>query len=76
MHINFQLPIKGLHLGGSVEAGPAMTSGHLLNVRPRDTLENKIRIGQRPGLERWSTDRAGSGTAPAVAICTVSTICK
>ena len=74
MHIVFSLPIKGLHLGGAVEQGPAMTSGHMNNVRDRDALENKIRIGQRPGLERWSTDRVGSATSPAVAMCTISVV--
>ena len=75
MHINFQLPIKGLHLGGSVEAGPAMTSGHMNNVRARDVLENKVRIGQRPGLDKWGAGTlVGGATYPVVAICQVTTV--
>lgn len=41
-HINFQLPVKGIHLGGGVETSPALTSGHMDNVRARDTLENSF----------------------------------
>ena len=75
MYINFQLPIKGLHLGGSAEQGAAMTSTHLNNVRARCVLENKVRISQRPGLEKWGDgDRVGSATSPAVALCTVSIV--
>jgi len=74
-HIAFSLPIKGLHRGGAVETSPALTSAHLNNVRARDVLENKVRIGQRPGLEKWGDgDRVGSASAPAVTICTVSTV--
>ena len=75
MHINFQLPVKGLHLGGSVEQGPAMTSGHINNIRARCVLENKVRIGQRPGLAKWGDgDRVGGDEQPVVAMCTVSSV--
>jgi len=74
-HVNFQLPIKGIHRGGSVETSPALTSGFMSNCRARDVLENKVRIGQRPGLEKWGDgDRVGSANAPAVTICAVSTV--
>ena len=74
-HINFSLPIKGLHLGGSVEQGPAMTSGHMNNVRARDILENKVRIGQRPGLDKWGDgDRVGDADNPVVFILSVSSV--
>ncbi len=75
MHVNLQLPIKGIHLGGSVEQGPALTSGHINNIRARCVLENKVRIGQRPGLERWGdADQVGDTDQPVVAICSVSTV--
>jgi len=74
-HIVFSLPVKGIHLGGSVEQGPAMTSGHANNVRARCVLENKIRISQRPGLDKWGDgDQIGGAELPVVAICTVSTV--
>lgn len=74
MHVNFQLPVKGLHLGGSVEQGPAMTSGHMNNVRARCVLENKVRIGQRPGLDKWYGTQIGGAEAPVVCMCSVSTV--
>jgi len=75
MHIRFQLPIKGLHRGGAVEQSPAMTSGHMNNVRARDVLENRVRIGQRPPLAKWGDgDRIGDAEQPVVAMCTVSTV--
>lgn len=75
MHINFQLPIKGLHLGGSVEAGPAMTSGHMNNIRARCVLENKVRICQRPGLDKWGDgDQVGAAEQPVVCIISVSSV--
>jgi len=75
MHINFQLPVKGLHKGGAVEQSPAMTSGYMNNCRARDVLENKVRIGQRPGLDKWGDgDQIGGAELPVVAICIVSTV--
>ena len=74
-HINFQLPIKGTFKGGSVEQGPALTSGYMNNVRARDVLENRVRIGQRPGLDRWGDgDQVGAAEQPVVAMCTVSSV--
>lgn len=75
MHVNFQLPIRGIHLGGSVEQGPTMTSGHMSNCRARDVLENKVRIGQRPGLEKWGDgDQVGEAEQPVVAIISISSV--
>jgi len=75
MHINFQLPVKGIHKGGAVEQSPAMTSGYMNNVRARDVLENKVRIGQRPGLDKWGDgDRVGAAEQPVVAMCIVSAV--
>ena len=74
-HINMQLPIKGVHKGGSVEVSPALTSGHMNNVRARDVLENKIRIAQRPGLDKWGDgDRVGAAEDPVVCIISVSSV--
>ena len=73
-HVRFQLPIKGIHKGGAVETSPALTSGHMSNVRARDVLENKVRIGQRPGLDKWSTDQVGSAEQPVVCIISVSSV--
>ncbi len=74
-HVRFQLPIKGIHLGGAVETSPALASGHMNNVRARDVLENKVRIGQRPGLDKWGDgDQVGAAEQPIVAICVISSV--
>lgn len=71
-HLNFPLPVKGVFKGGAVENDPPVNSGYMKNVRARDTLENRVRLGQRPGMEKWGDgDQLGSGT-PIVAMCTVS----
>lgn len=75
MQITFNLPIRGLHLGGSVEQGAIMTSGKMLNVRARDTLEGRVRIGQRAALVKWGDgDRVGLAEQPVVAMCSVSAV--
>ncbi|MCK5608885.1 hypothetical protein KAR91_43835 [Candidatus Pacearchaeota archaeon] len=67
-------PIKGLHLGFQTEKQPGLTSFSMLNVRPYDTLANRLRGGQRPGLAKWSTDQIGAAEQPVVAMCTVSSV--
>ena len=69
------LPIKGKASGLPVEDNPPATSGHLNNVRPRDVLENRIRIGQRPGLDKWGAGtQIGGAEQPVVDICVVSSV--
>ena len=74
MHVRFQLPIKGIHRGGAVETSPALTSGYMSNCRARDVLENKVRLGQRPGLDKWSTDQVGAAEQPVVALISISSV--
>jgi len=74
-HIVFNLPVRGVHRGGAVEQSPAMTSGYMNNCRARDVLENKVRVGQRPGLDKWGAGTLiGASENPVVCICTVSTV--
>jgi hypothetical protein len=44
------------------------------NVRPIDVLERQLRLGQRPGLDKWSTDQIGAAEQPVVAFCVVAAI--
>jgi hypothetical protein len=69
------LPIKGVSKGLSADKQQAATSGYLDNVRPRDVLENKLRIGQRPGLDKWGAGtQIGGSEQPVVAICVVASV--
>lgn len=73
--IDFELPIRGKHEGFATENQLPLSSGNLNNVRPKDVLEGKIRIGQRPGLDKWGDgDQIGAAEEPVVAICFVSSI--
>lgn len=68
-------PIKGLHKGFQTERQPGLTSFSMSNVRPYDTLSNRLRGGQRPGLAKWGAGtQVGSAEQPVVAMCTVSSI--
>lgn len=74
-HIRIQVPLKGLFKGASSGDLPSLTSEHLNNVRPRDVLENKIRVGQRPGLDKWGAGtQIGADAQPVVFITSVSSV--
>ena len=67
-------PIQGISKGVPVDKESPATSGYMNNVRPVDTLERRIRLGQRPGLDKWSTDQIGAVEQPIVAMCFVSAV--
>ena len=68
-------PIKGLHKGFMTEKQPGLTSFSMLNVRPYDTLSNRLRGGQRPGLAKWGEGTLiGGAEQPVVAMCAVSSV--
>ena len=50
-------------------------SEYMNNCRPQDVLEKRIRMGQRPGLEKWGAGtQIGGSEQPIVAITTVSSV--
>jgi hypothetical protein len=68
-------PLKGLHRGTLHGHAPELTSEHINNVRPIDTLEKRIRIGQRPGLDKWGNGtQIGGAEQPVVASCFVTSV--
>jgi len=73
--ITLVFPVKGVNRGVASILQPTGTSPDLLNVRPFDTLGNRLRGGQRPGLKKWGSGvQIGSSEQPVVAICTVSSV--
>jgi len=45
------------------------------NVRPYDTLDDRARGGQRPGLDKWGDgDQIGAAEQPVVAMCIVTSV--
>jgi hypothetical protein len=68
-------PIRGISKGLPVDKEPLSTSGYMNNVRPVDTLEGRIRLGQRPGLDKWGAGtQIGAAEQPVVCICLVSAV--
>lgn len=67
-------PIRGISKGLPVDKEQPTTSGYMNNVRPVDVLERQLRLGQRPGLDKWSTDQIGDSEQPVVAMCIVAAV--
>jgi hypothetical protein len=67
-------PVKGIHQGVVVDKTPPLTSGDMNNVRPTDVLENRLRIGQRPGQDKAYTQQIGGAAFPIVEIVSVTII--
>jgi hypothetical protein len=68
-------PIKGVSKGLPVDKEHPTTSGYMNNVRPIDTLERRLRLGQRPGLDKWGAGtQIGAAEQPVVAMTIVAAI--
>jgi hypothetical protein len=68
-------PIKGISKGLPVDKEQPTTSGYMNNVRPIDTLERRLRLGQRPGLDKWGAGvQIGAAEQPVVAMTIVAAI--
>ena len=65
-------PHLGLHRGLSNEKQPEGTTPDCLNVRPHDTDEGRVTIGQRPGLAKAYTTQVG-GARPVIAMAQITT---
>ena len=68
-------PIKGISKGLPVDKEQPTTSGYMNNVRPVDVLERQLRLGQRPGLDKWGAGtQIGDSEQPVVAVCIVAAV--
>jgi hypothetical protein len=74
MAVNLPLPKKGINKGTASSDILSDYSPKLNNVRVKDVLANRLRLGQRPGLAKWSSTQIGGLENPVVAICSVSTV--
>ena len=70
----FPLPIQGFSEGLVVRDTPAILSGDMNNVRATDTIERRLRIGQRPGLSKAFTTQIASALSPVVAIGSITVV--
>jgi len=72
--MKLKFPLAGLFKGGKTDEQLPTTSPKLLNVRPADTLDNRLRGGQRPALDKWGAGtQIGAAEQPVVAMCSVAT---
>jgi len=68
-------PFLGLDKGRAVCEQPEATSADMKNVRPYDVLDNRLRGGQRPALDKWGDgDQIGDAEQPVVAMCVVHSV--
>ena len=73
--MEYMLPIRGVSKGMPVDKEPQLTSGDMNNARPRCSLEGKVRISQRPALDKWGAGtQIGGAEQPVVAMCIVSSV--
>ena len=70
----FPLPIKGISLGTSEDRPAPLTTGHMNNIRIKDTLEKKLRLSKRPGLDKVFTQQIGGATSPIVFVGVVTVV--
>lgn len=74
-NIEFTPPIRGINKGVPSDKPMPVSSEHMNNVRPVDSSEKRIRIGQRPPLGKWGAGtQVGAAEQPVVAICTVASV--
>ena len=71
--MEWPVPVKGVSQGLPVGKEDPATSEYMNNVRPKDILERRIRIGQRPGWDKWSATQVGGVENPVVAMTFVTT---
>ena len=74
MSTKFGIPIKGINKGFPVAEVYQEYSPRMNNVRVKDVLASRLRLGQRPGLSKWSATQVGNVTNPVVEIGSVSTV--
>lgn len=70
-----RFPYEGQDKGRALAEQPDLTTPHISNMRPRDVLGNRMRGGQRPGLDKWGDgDQIGGDAQAVVAMCVVSAV--
>ena len=67
-------PILGISAGFNWDNQPAMTTDYMLNTIPIDQLESRMRLGQRPGLDKVFDQQIGGGAAPIVEMLQITVV--
>ncbi len=73
--MKLSFPSGGINKGRATFEQPKETSPDMNNMRLYDTLDNRARGGQRPGLDKWGAGtQIGSAEQPVVCMVTVSSV--
>lgn len=68
-------PYKGIDKGRATHQQTPEVSPNMKNMRLFDTLDNRARGGQRPGLDKWGAGtKIGDAEQPVVAMCVVHSV--
>lgn len=68
----FQLPIKGESRAVPEDSQLPNTSGYMNNIRKKDVLERKIRLSQRPGLDKVFDQQIGGAASPIIYVVVIT----
>jgi hypothetical protein len=69
------IPIQGINKAFAVEMQSPTTCGDMLNVRPKDVLERRVRIGKRPGMAKAYSQQISSNiNFPVVRLLQIITV--
>ena len=72
-NLEVKFPLKGINKNWANSEQPPLTSPVMLNVRPYGTSENRLRGGQRPGLNNTDyASRLADANDPVVEILSVT----
>lgn len=75
MSTKLGMPIRGINKGIPHSEIYVEYSNRMNNVRVKDVLAGRLRMGQRPGLAKWGAGtQIGALETPVVAMCTVSSV--
>lgn len=72
--MELQFPLQGIDKGRTTSKQPKLTSPDIKNMRPYDTLDNRARGGQRPGLAKKYDEQISDSENPIVAVCSVTVV--
>ncbi len=73
--MKIRFPYEGIDKGRALCEQPEFTVSHMNNMRPRDVLDNRMRGGQRPGLDKWGAGtQISASEQPVVALTVVSSV--
>lgn len=72
--VEIALPLKGYSEGLQPHQQEPGTCQYCQNIRPRDVLDNRLRLGQRPGLKKAYSQQIGGVAAPITILLSVTTV--